>query len=130
MVRISPIELLGIELNKFELPGPDPDVAWSSRHPRSKLAPLCASASAVQGFEVFRIADCGLRNWGLRNADCGLRKGKDCEAPKIVESGIRNLPNFAFPISNSAIRISHSAILFRIPHFHFRNPQFTILNSL
>ena len=26
MVRISPIELLGIELNKFELPGPDPDL--------------------------------------------------------------------------------------------------------
>ena len=26
MVRISPIELLGIDLNKFELPGPDPDV--------------------------------------------------------------------------------------------------------
>jgi hypothetical protein len=32
MVRISPIELLGIELNKFELPGPDPDVAWLSPH--------------------------------------------------------------------------------------------------
>ena len=27
MVRVSPIELLGIDLNKFELPGPDPDVA-------------------------------------------------------------------------------------------------------
>src|ERR1700746_3321083 len=27
MVRISPIELLGIELNKFELSRPDPDVA-------------------------------------------------------------------------------------------------------
>jgi len=32
MVRISPIELLGIELNKFELPGPDPDAAWPSPH--------------------------------------------------------------------------------------------------
>ena len=32
MVRISPVELLGIELNKFELPGPDPDVAWLSPH--------------------------------------------------------------------------------------------------
>ena len=32
MVRISPIELLGIELNKFELPGPDPDLAWPSLH--------------------------------------------------------------------------------------------------
>ena len=32
MVRISPIELLGIELNKFELTGPDPDVAWASHH--------------------------------------------------------------------------------------------------
>jgi len=27
MVRISPVELLGIKLNKFELSGPDPDLA-------------------------------------------------------------------------------------------------------
>jgi hypothetical protein len=32
MVRISQIELLGIELNKFELPVPDPDLAWPSPH--------------------------------------------------------------------------------------------------
>src|SRR6266481_5427616 len=32
MVRISPIELLGIELNKFELPGPDSDLARPSPH--------------------------------------------------------------------------------------------------
>jgi hypothetical protein len=32
MVRISPIELLGIELNIFELAGPDPDVASPSPH--------------------------------------------------------------------------------------------------
>src|SRR6516165_11803954 len=35
MVRISPIELLGVDLNKFELPGPDPDVAMSSPHNES-----------------------------------------------------------------------------------------------
>src|SRR6516162_4359250 len=35
MVRISPIELLGVDLNKFELPGPDPDVAVSSPHNES-----------------------------------------------------------------------------------------------
>jgi hypothetical protein len=34
MVGISPIELLGIELNKFELTGPDPDVAYPSPHNR------------------------------------------------------------------------------------------------
>jgi hypothetical protein len=32
MVCISPIELLGIELNKFELPVADPDPAWTSPH--------------------------------------------------------------------------------------------------
>jgi hypothetical protein len=32
MVGISQIETLGIKLNKFELPGPDPDVAWPSPH--------------------------------------------------------------------------------------------------
>jgi hypothetical protein len=32
MVRISQIETLGIELNEFELPGTDPDVAWPSPH--------------------------------------------------------------------------------------------------
>jgi hypothetical protein len=32
MVRISPIERLGIELHKFKLTGPDPDVVWSSPH--------------------------------------------------------------------------------------------------
>jgi hypothetical protein len=35
MVGISPIELLGIELNKFKLPGLDPDAAWPSPHKRS-----------------------------------------------------------------------------------------------
>ena len=32
MVRISQIELLGIELNEFEMPVPDSDVAWLSSH--------------------------------------------------------------------------------------------------
>jgi len=32
MVGISPIELLDVELNKFVLPGPDPDVSWSPPH--------------------------------------------------------------------------------------------------
>jgi hypothetical protein len=32
VVGISPIELLGVELNKFELPGSDPDAAWPSPH--------------------------------------------------------------------------------------------------
>ena len=32
MVGIPKIELLGIELDQFEMPGPDPDLAGSSSH--------------------------------------------------------------------------------------------------
>ena len=49
---------------------------------------------------------------GLRNSEC-----EDCEAPKIVELGIRNFPN-------SAIRISS------IPNSAFRNPQSAIPSPL
>jgi hypothetical protein len=32
MVGVSPIKFLGVEFNKFELAGPDPDAAWPSHH--------------------------------------------------------------------------------------------------
>jgi len=55
----------------------------------------------------------------MGNGKSGLRNSEweDCEAPKIVELGIRNFPN-------SAIRISS------IPNSAFRNPQSAIPSPL